>query len=286
MSNSMTGFARAQANTDYGTLILEVRSVNHRYLDIALRLPEELRLLDPEFRQAIKHQLIRGRIDCQLRLDVGNTRQQTIDPASIERLLGLQTQLLQHNPDSKTLTIAEILNWPGVLAAPSDLEQQLLFAAKELLDRCLQSLQQNRQREGAKLVTCIVERLEKVRDLAGKALTQQPQIQQHLRQQLEQQLSTLQQQLDPARLEHEIVVLVQKADIAEELDRLLLHTDEVRRVLEQDGAVGRRLDFLMQELNREANTLGSKAATADITQIAVELKVSIEQMREQIQNIE
>ncbi|HED12075.1 MAG TPA: YicC family protein [Gammaproteobacteria bacterium] len=286
MSHSMTGFARSQTSTDYGALTLEIRSVNHRYLDIALRLPEELRQLDPEFRQQIKNYLSRGRIDCQLRLDTGGKRQEALDSVCIDSLLELQRQLLQKYPDCQNLTVAEILNWPGVLSPLAADEQQLLNATRELLVNCLDSLQDSRRREGGKLVSCVRERLIKVRQLTEDALAQQPQVQQQLRTQLKQQLAELQQQLDTTRLEHEIVSLVQKADIAEELDRLLMHTDEVNRVLGQEGAIGRRLDFIMQELNREANTLGSKAATAIISQIAVELKVLIEQMREQIQNIE
>jgi len=286
MSNSMTGFARSQRSNKYGTLTLEVRSVNHRYLDIALRLPEEFRQLEPEFRQSIKHCLTRGRIDCQLRLETESMQEEILNGTSVDRLLALQDLLLQQCPDCRTLTVAEILNWPGVLASAANHEPQLLKAARELLADCLNSLQESRHREGLKLAVCVEERLSKVRQLAQDALAQQPQIQQQLRLQLNQQLAGLLQQLDATRLEHEIVCLVQKADIAEELDRLLMHSDEVKRVLEKDGAVGRRLDFLMQELNREANTLGAKAATPSITQIAVELKVLIEQMREQIQNIE
>jgi len=282
----MTGFARSQITTKRGNLTLEIRSVNHRYLDIALRLPDELRQLDPLFRQQIKQALSRGRIDCQLRLDQGINRQDRLHSETLGRLLDLQQQLLQQQPDSRMLSVSDILNWPGVLSAPTDDEEQLLAAAGELLTECLQSLGDSRQREGKKLSLCIEERLTRLRQLARDALTQQPEIRRHLRQQLELQLATLREQLDPTRLEHEIVNLVQKADIAEELDRLLLHSEEVSRVLAQENAAGRRLDFLMQELNREANTLGSKAATATLAQTAVELKVLIEQMREQIQNIE
>jgi len=286
MTSSMTGFSRSQITKDYGTLSLEIRSVNHRYLDIALRLPEECRQLDPEFRQQIKNTLSRGRIDCQLRLDSSGTRREALETANVDSLLALQDQLLQKQPDCRTLSVAEILDWPGVLAPVTDHQQQLIATTREMMSECLTALQDSRRREGEKLVSCIDERLQKIRQLAQDALSQQPQIQQQLREQLAQQLAGLQQQLDATRLEHEMVVLVQKADIAEELDRLLMHTEEISRVLGQQGAIGRRLDFLMQELNREANTLGSKAATAAITQIAVELKVLIEQMREQIQNIE
>jgi uncharacterized protein (TIGR00255 family) len=288
MIHSMTAFGRDQSESDWGALIWELRSVNHRFLDISTRLPEDLRVLEAEIRTRLGQALRRGKIDCSLRLqrDTRISAEFHIDESIVDGLLSAAKSVQQHAGDIPTMTATEVLQWPGVLKTPTVDIDALGVAALAGLDRALNDLLDTRAREGAKLAEHIEQKL----DAADQVITGlgkiMPVVVDAYRQRVADRLQEFTQELDPARLEQEIVIFASKTDITEELDRLATHIAEVRRILKKGGAVGRRLDFLMQEFNREANTIGSKAVDIRVTNASVELKVLIEQMREQIQNIE
>lgn len=287
MIHSMTAFARAEQAGPNGTLSWELRSVNHRYLEPHLRLPEALRELEAAVREALRQGLSRGKLECTLRYaedSAGKPLQVDLERAAqlvaaAESVAGLIKQPAALNP-------LEVLGWPGVLVADAADPQALNRAALDLFNQALEELKKGRAREGAELAKLLNERLDGI--LAEVAALRElvPQMLAAQRQKILDRCAELQAELDPQRLEQELVLLAQKSDVAEELDRLSTHVGEVRRVLKAGGQAGRRLDFLMQELNREANTLGSKAFDPRSTQAAVNLKVLIEQMREQVQNIE
>ena len=284
---SMTAFARRDAHTAWGDLAWEIRSVNHRYLDISRRLPDALRALEPAVREAVAARLKRGKVDLLLTHQPGEVAGQLdLDEELLRRLVDLahRVEVLAHNVTS--LSTADLLNWPGVVKTAEVDEEGLRKAALDLLDQALDDLLATRAREGARLAELIVERLDRMRAVVEELRGFLPELVPAHRRRLAERLAELRDELEPGRLEQEIVLFAQKADVTEELDRLAAHIKEVRRVLDKGGPVGRRLDFLMQELNREANTLGSKAADLRLTNAAVELKVLIEQMREQVQNIE
>jgi uncharacterized protein (TIGR00255 family) len=284
---SMTAFGQASCETDAGVLIWEVRSVNHRYLEVGLRLPEELRAIETEVRQAVGGKLKRGKVDCQLRWQASDSGlDMQLDLSRVDRLVDLSNQVARHIHSDQSLRVADIMRWPGVLAMPELDTSKLGQAAIALLGDALDQLVATRQREGARIREMLQQRLDGSAAVAREIQALMPEIRQHYRQRVEEKLQEFQEKLDPQRLEQEIVLFAQKADVDEELDRLLAHIDEVGNVLNKGGPVGRRLDFLMQELNREANTLGSKAVDLRMTNASVELKVFIEQMREQIQNLE
>jgi len=284
---SMTAFGHASRKTAAGVLTWEVRSVNHRYLEVGLRLPEELRVIETEVRQAVAARLSRGKVDCQLRLQGADTGEELqVDMERIDRLVELSNQVARHVHSDRGLTVTDIMRWPGVLIAPQVDPQELADAALATLGEALDELVATRQREGERIFEMLRQRLDGAAGIAREIRELMPAIRDHYRQRVEEKLKDIQEKLDPQRLEQEIVLFAQKADVDEELDRLLAHVDEVGNVLNKGGPVGRRLDFLMQELNREANTLGSKAVDLRMTNASVELKVLIEQMREQIQNLE
>jgi len=279
MVHSMTAFARVERAGSQGTLTWELRSVNHRYLEPHLRLPEALRDLEGAVREGLRQGLSRGKVECTLRLaeetagkplQVDRERAAQL-VAAAETVAGLIQQPAPLNP-------LEVLAWPGVLVADAE--------ALGLFDEALKELLAGRVREGQELARLIGERLDAMSQEVAILRTLVPQMLAAQRQKVLDRFHDMQAELDPQRLEQEMVLLAQKSDVAEELDRLETHITEVRRVLKSGGAAGRRLDFLMQELNREANTLGSKAFDPRSTQAAVNLKVLIEQMREQVQNIE
>ncbi len=292
MIRSMTAFARRQAETERGVLTWELRSVNHRYLEIGLRLPEALRPLEPAVRESIGRRLARGKLDAVLQiaprtpaeeglvLDEPLVRRVLEAARTVERLSGASGVALA------PLTTADVLRWPGTLEPPALAVEDLSQVALALLEATLDELLAARAREGARLGAFLLERLAQLERLVTEVRALVPEIEQGFRARLRARLGELVAQLDPARLEQEIVLLVNRSDVTEELARLEAHAAEVRAVLETPGAVGRRLDFLMQELNREANTLAAKSADLRATRAAVELKVLIEQMREQVQNIE
>nr|WP_314494496.1 YicC/YloC family endoribonuclease [uncultured Pseudomonas sp.] len=287
MVHSMTAFARVERAGSQGTLTWELRSVNHRYLEPHLRLPEALRDLEGAVREGLRQGLSRGKIECTLRLaeetagkplQVDRERAAQL-VAAAETVAGLIQQPAPLNP-------LEVLAWPGVLVADASDPQALNAEALGLFDEALKELLAGRVREGQELARLIGERLDAMSQEVATLRTLVPQMLAAQRQKVLDRFHDMQAELDPQRLEQEMVLLAQKSDVAEELDRLETHVTEVRRVLKSGGAAGRRLDFLMQELNREANTLGSKAFDPRSTQAAVNLKVLIEQMREQVQNIE
>lgn len=288
MIYSMTAFGRDQSEGDWGTLVWEIRSVNHRYLDISLRLPEDLRGLEAEIRKRLGQTLGRGKVDCGLRFqrDTRNGGDFEVDDSLVERLLTLAREIGARSGDSNPLSTANILQWPGVLKTPALDVDALGEAAMAGFDRALQELVSTREREGAGLAEHIEQRLAAADTLVSATREIMPDVVAAFRQRIQDRLKEIAQELDPARLEQEIVIFASKTDIAEELDRLATHIAEVRRIIKKGGAVGRRLDFLMQEFNREANTIGSKAVDIRVTNASVELKVLIEQMREQVQNIE
>ncbi|MCH8174070.1 MAG: YicC family protein [Proteobacteria bacterium] len=288
MMLSMTAFSRQQLEQEWGSLTWEIRSVNHRYLEVSLRLPDLFRGLENSIRGAVRKNLSRGKIECQLRYKAGESFQSELhlDRALIQKLIQANMEIEQITGTSTVLNSTEILRWPGVI---QDQEFDIAAIEKqafELFSDALEDLIASRQREGEELKGFIQKRIDSIRKIVITVKTAMPEILAAQRQNLADKLEELKADLEPSRLEQEIALLAQKADVDEELDRLVSHLNEVERVISSAGQKGRRLDFLMQELNREANTLSSKSIVAETTLNAVELKVLIEQMREQIQNVE
>lgn len=287
MIHSMTAFARAEQAGTNGTLTWELRSVNHRYLEPHLRLPDAFRDLEGAVRETLRNGLSRGKVECTLRVaedSAGKPLQ--VDRERAAQLVAAAESVASLIKHPAPLNPLEILSWPGVLVADAADPQALNNAALSLFKQALDELKQSRSREGSELAKLLNERLDSIDGEVAALRELVPQMLAIQRQKILDRSAELQAELDPQRLEQELVILAQKSDVAEELDRLSTHVSEVRRVLKTGGAAGRRLDFLMQELNREANTLGSKAFDTRSTQAAVNLKVLIEQMREQVQNIE
>lgn len=288
MIRSMTAFARCDIDTEWGTLNWELRSVNHRYLEPSLRLPEDLRVLEPKIREKLTSKLGRGKLDCTLRLqlrsDAGGSL--SINSGLAKQLVDASREIdhMLYNPHA--INSMDILSWPGVIDASGVDWDRLREQALVLLDEGLAELVTVREREGARLREMIIERLDDMQQIVAQVRTRIPEIIQQQRRKIISKLNEIDVKLDEGRLEQEAALLVQKIDVDEEMDRLATHIDEVRRNLEGDKPIGRRLDFLMQEMNREANTLGSKSIDIETTRASVDLKVLIEQMREQIQNIE
>ena len=288
MIRSMTAFARKELKAPWGTLAWELRSVNHRYLEISPRLPDTLRDLENPVREKLRQSLDRGKVECTLRLKTENSVPTTLELNEdfVRQLLEASQRLNAITGQSANLSTATLLQWPGVVQTPETDQSEIQQAALALLENTLAEFIANREREGSTLQQIILGRLEKVEEQVALVRTELPAILQAQRERLITRVNEICANPDKERLEQELVFMAQKADVDEELDRLTTHVKEVRRSLKQGGACGRRLDFLMQELNREANTLGSKSVHTLSTQVAVELKVLIEQMREQIQNIE
>ncbi len=288
MINSMTAFARHDADGDWGRVIWEIRSVNHRYLDISVRLSDDVRALEPQVRERINQRLSRGKVDCTLRYEapMNVNSSLAVNEAAVQRLIEAVETISAKMQSPAALNAVDVLRWPGVLES-ADIEldtiAEKLLAA---LDSALDNLVENRSGEGEKLHKLVAARIQEASGHANRLRKLAPKIIEELRQRLINRIGELDVEADSGRLEQELVLLANKLDVSEEFDRLQAHLEEVTRVLKKGGAVGRRLDFLMQELNREANTLGSKSAHIDTTGGVVELKVLIEQMREQIQNIE
>lgn len=288
MAYSMTGFARAEEALPGGKLTLEIRTVNHRYLEVTVRMPDFLRFAEPPVRDRVRQRLSRGKVDITARwqADPGTLGQLDVH---VERLQALQQALAQvqrYVPDCESPDALSVLGWPGVLTDTALDDESLKSAVNSLLSEALSQLEAARQREGDDLVESIAQRLDAVTESVAALRAEQPAMQSALQARLKERVAALGVEVEPDRLAQEVAMLAQKADVAEELDRLDTHVAETRRVLARQEPIGRRLDFLMQEFNREANTLGSKAAHTDYTQAAVDLKVHIEQMREQIQNLE
>lgn len=283
---SMTAFASGERSTEWGTLGCELRAVNHRFLEVGVRLPDELRASEPALRERIAARLSRGKLDLGMRLrTTSGSGALQVDDAVVERLGDLARRMDGRFPGLR-VDFAQLLQLPGVLQSHAVDPEALQAAALALLDKVLDDFVAAREREGAKLATVISERADAIAGIAADVRTLVPLIRAGQRQKLETRLVELGSSLDPGRLEQELVIWLQKLDVDEELDRLDSHLSELRRVLKQREPVGRRLDFLLQEFNREANTLGSKSVDVRTTNAAVELKVLIDQIREQIQNIE
>jgi len=289
MIRSMTGFARIERQYDFGRLSWEMRSVNHRYLDFGLRLPEEFRPLEADIRKSLGQYLSRGKIEATLRFfeAAGASGSTMVLNLTLARdLLKLHGELAKLASTGQTADISQLLKWPGMIEEKRPDPAPIQAAAMELLVDAAQDLQASRGREGEQMANAIRERLEGVTLLTTSIRGWLPEIRSALKQKMLDRIGDLPQPLDPGRIEQEVVILSQKIDVDEELDRLDAHVDEVYRVLELSEPVGRRLDFLMQEFNRESNTLSSKSIDQRTTQAAVDLKVLIEQMREQVQNVE
>ncbi|MDH3342288.1 MAG: YicC family protein [Gammaproteobacteria bacterium] len=288
MIKSMTAFASCQITDSFGTLAWELRSVNHRYLDIHLRLPDELRGGEARYREMLNASLGRGKLECCLRF-----KAETVIEGGVEinkdfakSVVHACEQVNAMLHQSSGISVVDILKWPGVVNETALDMEPVAEASEALLKQALDELIANREREGKRLKDVIVQRCLAIAEIVRQVREQMPEIRDNHRQKIRSRFDELKAEPDMDRLEQELVYLVQKMDVDEELDRLDSHIEELRDVLVHDEAVGRRLDFLMQELNREANTLGSKSADIRMTQASVELKVLIEQMREQIQNIE
>jgi len=288
MIKSMTAFASGEIEIDSLTVNCELRSVNHRYCDVSLKLPERLRFSEVDIRSAISSSLKRGKIECSLSYKKQTAQTQTIsiNEEAVKSLLVATSKIedLMHN--GRPFTAFDILNYPGIQQEPETNKEALLQGINSLLEKTLKQLVAAREREGSQLETLIAQRCEKVSLLVEAANNIMPGVLEGIRTKIKTRLTELVEDPDFDRLEQEMVFLTQKLDVAEELDRLDTHVNEVLNVLTKQEPIGRRLDFLMQEMNREANTLGSKSADKDMTQISIDLKVLIEQMREQIQNIE
>jgi uncharacterized protein (TIGR00255 family) len=284
----MTAFAREVASIEDGELTWELRSVNHRFLEPNVRLPEELRGLDPKVRERLSARLSRGKVDCTLRFAPlpGAGGALTINRRLMEQVLVAADEIAIRLGEPATPHVFELLQWPGLLQEPQRDMDAVASAAIELLDRALDSLVASREREGGQLRALLLERCDKLLERVADVRERMPEVLAGIRQRLRDRLAELQVELDPSRLEQEMALLTQRLDVDEEMDRLQVHVAEVRKALDSKAPVGRRLDFLMQELNREANTLSSKSSDAELTLAAVDMKVLIEQMREQVQNLE
>jgi len=288
MTRSMTAFTRQEAQHGWGSLAWEIRSVNHRYLEPHLRLPDNFRDLEIPLRERLRKKLSRGKVECTLRfVPEAQAQTLTVNEEFTKDLIQAAVQIQAMLPDnSQPLDPLEVMRWPGVLQDASLDMDAIKAEALSTFDNALDDLLEGRAREGKELAVLINQRLDSISEIVELVRAKLPDILQQQRENLRTRLDELKTELDEGRLEQEMVMLAQKADVDEEMDRLNTHVQEVRRVLKQKGPIGRRLDFLMQELNREANTLSSKSIVAETTQCAVDLKVLIEQMREQIQNIE
>ena len=290
MTQSMTAFARTEASLETLGITLELRSVNHRYLDISMRLPEELREVEQALRNILSKKLGRGKVELNIRLQINsgvedNHRLQ-INTVLVEQLFNACDIIHQHIPEADKVNPLEVLKWPGVMLTQAVDTKALQQVVMNSLDVVLEELVANRKREGEKLALLLIERCDEMEKIVSQVEKIMPTIMQTRKQKILDRLAEFEVEHDDKRIEQEMVLLAQKMDVSEETDRLITHLSEVRDVLKQNKPIGRRLDFLMQELNREANTLGSKSIDTETTSASVNLKVLIEQMREQVQNIE
>jgi uncharacterized protein (TIGR00255 family) len=288
MIASMTGFAAAALETPQGSLSAELKTVNHRYLEFQTRMPEELRPLEPAMREAVAARLTRGKVDCRITFTpiASAARSLVPDGAALKALHAASRQVLAEFPDARALSVSEILHWPGVLADESLSPDRAKDVVLGLVDKVIRELNQSRAREGAKLESVLRERLDGMAALVQEALPLLPGAVKAFQDKLAVKIAEAGASPSDERVHQEIVLYAARIDVDEEIQRLNTHIAEFRRVLDKGGACGKRLDFLCQELNREANTLGSKSVANEMTRISVELKVLIEQMREQVQNIE
>lgn len=288
MPNSMTGFSCEEHKAEWGELSCEIRSVNHRYLEPIIRLPEHLRVLEPKVRDQLRKLLCRGKVEVSVQLTLADSNQQglQINQSLLKSVISAATQMKESYQAIGPIDPIRLLGWPGVVLQEGIETDVIQRAAHELVEKTLAGLTEHRNREGKVLRKHIEERLCQIDELVNHVKGVMPEVITKQKVKLQQRLDELEGELDQVRIEQEIVLIANKVDVNEELDRLVTHLDEVRHILRQQGPIGRRLDFMMQELNREANTLSSKSIASETSQVAVSIKVLIEQMREQIQNIE
>ena len=287
MPRSMTAFARKTITFDWGSMTCELRSVNHRFLETGFRLPETLRDVEMKLRDIARKRLARGKIDCVLQFNLSSADTEVnADLQLAEHYIQIAERIAEQIKQPAAISALDIMRWPGVLKEQDIASAQLHAAAIETFNAAVDDLLQGRQREGEKLAEMINQRLDGIDQQTEIVRRHLPEILAHQRTRLIEKVASMEVQLDQERLEQEMVIIANRADVDEELDRLDAHISEIRQILKSQDSIGRRLDFLMQELNREANTLGSKSIAGVTTQVSVELKVLIEQMREQIQNIE
>jgi len=285
---SMTGFSSISREFPGGMLSLELRAVNHRYLDVQMRLPEELRIIEPQLREIISGKVTRGKLECRVGLNQLDSTNPTmeVNVEYLDKLLAVASELQDHAQGMKGLSVGELMRWPGVLRSNELAPEVLHKLCLTGLSTVLADFNASRAREGEKLKAVLLERVESMEAIVASIRPKLPQILEAYMTKLSGRLREALDNVDDDRIKQEFALFAQKIDVDEELSRLSTHLTEVRRILKSDGQAGKRLDFLMQELNREANTLGSKSVSTETTQASVELKVLIEQMREQIQNIE
>jgi len=294
---SMTGFATANSDSDKGTLSLEIRAVNHRYLDIQMRMPDELRIFEGMLRETVTTQLHRGKVDCRIHYEPKTSNAGSAINTDMMKQLALWSKEVKGMiPDVRSLSVADILRWNGVLEVPRLSAEELRASLQDLMQTVLQEFSASRAREGEKLKDFLLQRVEKLENLRKSVIPHIPDAisayEKKLTARLLEAIQSVPKQdqesygISDERIRQEVTLFATRIDVDEELSRLGSHLTEVRRILDAGGAVGKRLDFLMQELNREANTLASKSVDADVSRIAMEIKILIEQMREQIQNLE
>lgn len=294
---SMTGFATAQGQTPLGFMTVELRGVNSRFLDLTLRLCEELRATEPAVREAISAAVKRGKLECRAILKQAETSGAGINAAALANVLTLQQEVLKVNPDAAPMSVSEILQMPGILNSPEVDQDELNASVATILRDALQAFNASREREGAALAAVLSKNCDTIEEVVQAVAERIPDIHRNLKEKLEQRLqealgatlsnaSSISPEEVSDRIRQEVTFYALKMDVAEEINRLRTHVAEVRRILKEGGAAGRRLDFVTQEMNREANTLGSKSAAIEMTDAAVALKLCIDQMREQLQNIE
>jgi uncharacterized protein (TIGR00255 family) len=288
MPHSMTGFSSAEARAGSFRLVWEIRSVNHRFLELGFRLPEDLRAMEPECRELVGNAIKRGKVDCTLKIsaDGRGACADKIVGGALEKVRALEGEVRRVFPAARALTAQEVLRWPGVLEEPAQNLEELSEAVKTCLVAALRALTDARAREGGRIAEMLEKRNAGITTLITGIKPQLDGVQARHRDRLRERLHRLDVQADPERLEQELALIAQRVDVAEEIDRLASHVAEVQSILQRNEPVGRRLDFVIQELNREANTFGSKVQEEALTRVAVELKVLIEQMREQVQNLE
>jgi len=288
MIHSMTGYATASRELPWGAVSVELRSVNHRYLDVSFRVPDELRQAEQALRETISGAMTRGKIECRVSYALRSSSEggTELDATLLAQVLELNARTRAALPEARPLGVADILRWPGMLGADDLPADELRATAGELLREALREFSAARAREGAKLAAVILERAAEMRSRIAVVQPRMPMIIAAFQEKLNLRLKEALVSADDERVRQEIALFINKVDVDEELSRLTTHLDELQRILGKGGASGKRLDFLMQELNREANTLGSKSADIEVTRVAMDLKLLIEQMREQIQNIE
>ncbi len=288
MIQSMTGYAATTRDIGRGALQLELKGVNSRFLDLHFRIHDDLRGLESALRELIAGQIARGKVECRLYFNAAAERVEQLDlqPAALERLQALQEQVRARMPEAKPLSVSDVLRWPGIFGEEAVDSAELTPVVLDLARATLAEFKASRQREGDKLAAVIRERVARMREIVAAVAPRIPEAQAAFAEKLRQRLLDALSGADEERIRQEVAVFANRIDVAEELARLNTHLDEVERVLKQGGAAGKRLDFLTQELNREANTLGSKSAVTEVSQASMELKLLIEQIKEQVQNLE